>query len=68
MKPYGLPRRWEVEYPACADILEYGRASHFGCPPGRSGEHRAKRRNTKARTRRYFKRVARHAGKLSCIE
>ena len=65
MKPYGLPRVHGVAHPDCADLLEFGRASHVGHIRGRSGDFRNSTRNpdSKATTRRIYKRRARAAGR-----
>lgn len=64
MKPYGIPRIPELEFPDVADIQHLGLASHAGRLPGRSGDYRPYiRGENKAKTRRYWKRKARAAGK-----
>lgn len=69
MKPYGVPRVPEIEYPDVADIQRLGLASHCGRIPGKSGDYRPYiRGQNKARTRRIWKRKARAAGRASVIE
>lgn len=64
MRAYGLPRNNDVEFPDVADIQRFGRASHVGRLPGKSGDFRPYiRGKNKAATRRYWKRVARAEGR-----
>jgi len=55
MKPYGLPRCLDIEYPDKLDITVYGLA------PSRHGEKRKSK--AKNKTRRYWKRTARALNK-----
>ena len=61
MKPYGIPRTKDVEWPDVADIQNYGLASHVGKFASKSGEYKSYTRNTTNRniTRRHFKRIER---------
>ena len=66
MKPYGVRI---IECPDVADILETGRKSRVGRLPGRSGDYRPySRGENKARTRRYWKRIARRTNREACEE
>ncbi len=69
MKPYGMPRVPELEYPDVADIQHFGLASHVGRIAGKSGDFHSYTRSAaaKASTRRYYKRIARAAGKKECL-
>ena len=60
MKPYGVPRYPDVEYPDKVDITYYGLA------PSRHGERR--RSSVKKTSRRYWKHRARIEGKKQCKE
>lgn len=64
MKPYGIPRVPELDFPDVYDIKKFGFASHIGRLPGKSGDFRPYIRGTnKASTRRIWKRKARAEGK-----
>ena len=58
MKPYGLPRIKDVEFPDVADIHAFGLKSSIG------GKDYHKNKEAKAKARRSFKKVARHSAKL----
>lgn len=60
MKAYGLPRKFEVEYPDKGDIWEYGLKSSTGKIKNKT-VYRSNHKNSakKRRIRRYFKRVER---------
>ncbi len=70
MKPYGIPRNMDLEYPDVAAIKEYGRPTHLGKVarhPG--GDVRANQKSkNKQQARRRWKRVARSQGKELCKE
>lgn len=69
MKPYGIPRLPELEFPDVADIQSLGLSSHAGRIHGRSGDFRPYIRGAnKARTRRYWKRKARAVGRTEINE
>jgi len=57
MKPYGIPRVPEVEFPDVADIRHFGRKTSIGrlSSKGRGYSNGASKRTT----RRYWKRCAR---------
>lgn len=55
VRSYGIPRNDDVANPDKADLRAYGRGAF-------------KNKAAKAATRRYFKRSARAAGKLECLE
>ena len=65
-------RSYGVTVPECADVRDIqmmGAKSSFGEVPGRSGHFRGICRGpAKARTRRYWKRVARAEGKRAALE
>jgi hypothetical protein len=64
MKPYGLPRKDAIQHPDMADIREYGRPSHVGRFPGKSGVYRANLSSDNLkRTRRIFKKIERARAK-----
>jgi hypothetical protein len=64
MKPYGLPRNDAIQYPDIADIREYGRPSHVGRLPEKSGVYRANLSSDHLkRTRRIFKKIERARAK-----
>lgn len=66
MRPYGVKVE---EHPDVADIKEMGSASHVGKLAGKSGDyHSYCKGNSKARTRRYWKRRARAENKAACSE
>jgi hypothetical protein len=66
MKPYGVR---VIECPDVADIQEMGSKSRTGKISGRSGDNRPYSRGEhKARTRRYWKRVARRTNREACNE
>lgn len=66
MKPYGVR---VIEGPDVADIQATGRKSRVGRLPGRSGDYRPySRGENKAKTRRYWKRIARKANREACNE
>ena len=66
MKPYGVPRGKDIEYPDKADIRQYGLKSSKARLKTKSGEYKSYTRSTENRkkTRRYFKRKARALGKV----
>jgi len=68
MRGYGLPRNTDVGAPDCADIKEYGLASHKARLPGKGGDIRSvfKDPADKARARRRFARKARAENKAVC--
>lgn len=68
MKPYGLPRDKDIEYPDKADIRQYGLKSSTGRLKTKSGEYKSYTRSAENRkkSRRYFKRKERTVGKLLC--
>jgi hypothetical protein len=69
MKPYGVPRTKDLIYPDVADIQRLGLASHCGRIPGKSGDYRPYIcGQSKARTRRIWKRKARAAGRAAIKE
>ncbi|HMA93591.1 MAG TPA: hypothetical protein VKP30_12940 [Polyangiaceae bacterium] len=66
MRPYGvyIPQCLDVD-----DILTIGAKSSIGARRGRSGHYRGYSHGpSKARTRRYWKRVARAEGKAAARE
>ncbi|HAM52833.1 MAG TPA: hypothetical protein DCP92_19850 [Nitrospiraceae bacterium] len=66
MKPYGIPRDPELEYPDISTIQTYGFKSSCGCLPGKSGDYRPYLCGAnKARTRRIWKRKARAEGRAA---
>jgi hypothetical protein len=68
MKPYGIPRDPELEYPDVGTIQTYGFKSSCGRLPGKSGDYRPYICCVdKARTRRIWKRKARTEG-LAAIQ
>ena len=64
MKPYGLPRIKDVEFPDVADIQRFGLSSHVGQLANKSGTFRSytktKRKN---QIRRYWKKKIRNLQK-----
>jgi hypothetical protein len=68
MKPYGVPRVLDVQWPDVADIRRFGFASHAGKFPGKSGDYHPYISGVKkARARRYWKRKARRAARISIL-
>jgi hypothetical protein len=65
MKPYGIPRILDVEFPDIADIHRFGLKSSIGHFSEKGGEFKSYIRNchSKASTRRYWKRKARQISK-----
>lgn len=61
MKPYGIPRTKDVEYPDVGDIQHYGFKSSVGKFPEKCGDYKPYTRNAANRqsTRRYWKRIER---------
>ena len=70
MKPYGVKRILDVQWPDVYDILHYGLKSCIGSLKGKGGEWRGihKRKSRKRAARRYWKRKARLEGKKACQE
>lgn len=69
MRAYGLPRNDDISSPDAYDVCAYGLKSSAGRRPGPGGDTRASNKtSTKARARRYWKRVARAEGKAACSE
>jgi hypothetical protein len=68
MKAYGVPRTLELENPDLADLKKYGSPGSMGNVKGPGGDYHSMFRSakTKAKTRRYFKRLARKYGKSLC--
>lgn len=64
MKPYGIPRNLDVQWPDQADCACYGLKDSRAKLPNRNGERHSTVRNkdSKAATRRYWKRKARKQG------
>ena len=68
MKPYGIPRDPELEYPDVGTIQAYGFKSSVGRIAGKSGDYRPYICGAhKARTRRLWKRKARAEGKAAIM-
>ena len=66
MRPYGIPRDPELEYPDVGTIQAYGFKSSCGRFPGKSGDYRPYICGAhKARTRRIWKRKARAEGRAA---
>ena len=66
MKPYGIPRVPEIDFPDVGDIQRFGFKSSCGKIVGKSGDfHPYLCPNHKARTRRIWKRKARAEGKAT---
>lgn len=64
MKPYGIPRLPELEFPDVVDVQRFRGKSSCGRLAGKSGDFRPYiRGNNKAATRRYWKRKARATGR-----
>ena len=64
MRPYGLPRVPEFEFPDVADIGCAGFKSSVGCLPGKGGEYRGiQRSKNRQSARRIWKRRARRDGR-----
>lgn len=65
MKPYGIPRDLDVQWPDVGSIQHFGLASHVGKFPEKCGVYKPYVRNTEKRnrTRRYWKRTARMTAK-----
>ena len=60
MKPYGVPRVPNTEYPDLADIAEFGMKSSTGQIRGKSGEFRGSQKaDNRKVARRRFKKAAR---------
>lgn len=70
MRGYGLPRNTEVAAPDVGDIKAYGMSGSTGHLRGKGGDFRSFFKNpfAKRRTRRYWKRVERAAGRRACVE
>jgi hypothetical protein len=70
MKPYGLPRDKDIEFPDKVDIRYFGLKSSTGQLPTKSGEYKSYTRSTENRnkSRLYFKRKDRALGKGLCNE
>ena len=69
MRPYGIPRVPEVEFPDVGDIQLFGFKGSCGRFAGKSGDYRPYiRGNNKAATRRIWKRKARAAGRAAIYE
>lgn len=70
MKAYGVPRTLDLIYPDRGDVARYGVKSSVGRCSTRGGKARSSFKNpdSKARTRRTFKRVARAEAKAFCEE
>jgi hypothetical protein len=69
MRPYGLPRNKDIEFPDVADIQNYGLSSHVGKFREKCGIYKPYIRNTEKRnsTRRYWKRTERMVSKHDII-
>lgn len=69
MKPYGLPRNLNVQWPDVADVHTYARKSSVGCFMLPCRKHRGLIANkaAKQRTRRRFKRSARREGHVDIV-
>lgn len=63
MKPYGIPRNLDVQWPDKADCAFYGLKDSRAKVVGKGGDRHSTVRNkqSKAATRRYWKRKARRA-------
>jgi len=70
MRGYGLPRNDDVASPDPGDIKTYGMPGSAGHLRGRGGVFRSYFKNpyAKRRSRRYWKRIERAAGKRACEE
>jgi hypothetical protein len=69
VKPNGIPREPELEYPDVGTIQAYGFKSSCGCLPGKSGDYRPYVCCAhKARTRRIWKRKGRAEGRAQIQE
>ena len=64
MKPYGVPRRDNIERPDVADIQNTARAGHVGKFPEKCGKFKPYIRSTENRKaiRRYYKKKIRREG------
>jgi hypothetical protein len=62
MKPYGVPRDLDVEFPGVGDIKHYGLCFRSG------GKDYFKNKAAKSSTRRHWKRRARAEGKKEIRE
>jgi hypothetical protein len=60
MRPYGLPRICDLEYPDIGDIQLYGLKSSVGKFPGKNGDYRPYCRNH-SKARRIWKKKERAA-------
>jgi hypothetical protein len=62
MKPYGIPRSSDVQYPDVGDIQTYGMKSYVGQIIRKSGDYRSYTRSTKKKRsiRIYWKRRERN--------
>lgn len=69
MKPYGLPRNLNVQWPDVADVHTYARKSSVGCFMLPCRKHRGLIANkaAKRQTRRRWKRAARRENQLAII-
>lgn len=65
MKPYGIPRVPELEWPDVVDIQKFARPSRAGRIFRADGDYKSYIRNSSTRKsiRRYWKKKARNAGK-----
>lgn len=63
MKPYGIPRNFDTEYPDLADMQHYGLKASKGNLQGKGGDIRRTQKSAKAKaaSRRIYKRKARRA-------
>jgi len=69
MKPYGIPRDPELQFPDVATIQRYAFHSSCGQLPGKSGDfHPYVCGDNKARIRRIWKRKARTEGRTQVQE
>jgi hypothetical protein len=68
MKPYGIPRVDDFEFPDLGAINSLGLKSSVGSVP-KHGIHRGHHKNkvVKAQVRRFYKRKARAQGKKECV-
>lgn len=67
MKPYGLTRRANVEWPDVADIHAAGFKSCVGSVRGKGGDYRSNQQPKKKRAiRRIWKKLARRISKALC--
>lgn len=70
MKPYGLPRVRDIEFPDVADIQKYGLKSSAGRCFKENGEYKSYIRNSRHRKqiRRKWKKKARASVKYSELD